>query len=346
MRILFIVAAVLLPAFVSAGSFLAAPAAPAPELSDIRFPEIRALARDPLAAPKAPPDACQFIRDALAAPSAREVIVPPGVYVCAAPVVMSRSGTSLHGRGATLRLADGAGSPLLVMGGLDDDSRGIPTPVEGLVVEGLTLDGNRARQPGECWGGPCDTGGTTGLRNSGLDLRGVRNATVRDVTIVGARSGGLVTERDCAGVHVDGLKASDSFYDGLSVNWTRDSVFENLELSGNAYAGLTMDGVVNGNVFRNGIVADNRDVGIFVRRANGNRFEGLTVARNRSHGVYLSDDDRRPGTCATNNVFAGLRVRGNGRDGFHMDGVCADDVVSGSDVSGNAGVPYSGAWIR
>jgi nitrous oxidase accessory protein NosD len=118
------------------------------------------------------------------------------------------------------------------------------------------------------------------------------------------------------------LKARDSFFDGLSVNWTRDSVFENLELTGNRYAGLTMDILVTGNVFRDGSISANHDVGVFLRRAAGNHFERLTVTGNASHGVYLSDVDGKAGTCAVNNVFSRVEARCNGRDGFHMDGAC------------------------
>jgi hypothetical protein len=291
-------------------------------------------------------DDCQFLRDRLADPAVSEVVVPAGTYLCAKPIIMSRSGVALRGQGRpTLKLADHAESPLLLLGGLDDDASGVPTPVSGLLVEGLSLDGNRANQKGECWGGACDTGGTTAVRNSALAARGLKDSTVRDVEITGARSGGLVTERDCAGLHVQGLKARDSFFDGLSVNWTRDSVFEGLELSGNGYAGLTMDVKVSGNVFRDGDITANHDVGIFLRRADNNRFERLRVAGNSSHGVYLSDADGQAGTCAVDDVFSQVESRCNGKDGFHMDGACAGDRLDDSAASGNKGVPVHGAWL-
>jgi len=340
--------AVVIAVFAASLAGSAAGASASPELQDVRFASLRAEAAD-LPAPegKALPDDCQFLRDQLADPSLREVVVPAGTYVCAKPVVLSRSGVTLRGQGRpTLRLADHAESPLLVLGGLDDDAQGVPTPVTGLRVEGLVLEGNRAKQSGECWGGPCDTGGTTGVRNNGLTLRGVKDSSVRDVEIRGARSGGLVTERDCAGIHVQGLKAADNFFDGLSVNWTRDSVFEGLELSGNDYAGLTMDVLVKNNVFRDGSVSGNRDVGVYLRRAEGNRFERLKVSGNRSHGVYLSDADAQPGTCAVDNVFFRVEALGNGRDGFHMAGACAGNRLEGSVSAGNQGQPFHGAWMR
>jgi parallel beta-helix repeat protein len=290
-------------------------------------------------------DGCQFIRDQLADPSVLVAVVPAGTYVCAKPIIMSRSGTTLRGQGRpTLKLADHAESPLLVLGGLDDDSQGVPTPVTGLLVEGLSLDGNRANQSGECWGGPCDSGGTTAVRNSGLTIRGVKASTVRDVWITGARSGGLVTERNSAAIHVQGLKVQGSFFDGLSANWTRDSVFEDLDLSDNGYAGLTMDTLVIGNVFRDGVISDNHDVGIFLRRANSNRFEGLTVTGNHSDGVYLSDADGEAGTCAIGNAFSRVDVRCNGGDGFHNDKACAGDSLTNCSAAGNKGTQIFGLW--
>ncbi len=274
--------------------------------------------------------------------------MPPGTYVCAKPVVMSRSGVTLReGRGGPRsELADHADSPLLVMG---EASTTTPTACRrrcpGCWSKGSRSTAIGANQPGECWGGACDTGGTTGLRNNGLTIRGVKDSAVRDVEITGARSGGLVAERDCAGIHVQGLKARDSFFDGLSVNWTRDSVFENLELSGNMYAGLTMDVKVTGNIFRDGAVSANHDVGVFLRRAGNNQFERLTVTGNASHGVYLSDVDGKAGTCAVDNVFLHVESRCNGRDGFHMDGACAGNRLEDSAAAGNKGAPVSGAWV-
>jgi hypothetical protein len=357
MRIPSVVATVMGLALSLSPACAARAAAAAPEFGDIDFSSARQDVPAPASVQAAPApaqpggkglpaDACQSLRDQLADPSIREVVVPAGTYVCAKPLVMSRSGLALRGQGRpTLKLADHAESPLLVMGGLDDDSNGVPTPVTGLLVEGISLDGNRANQSGECWGGACDTGGTTGVRNNGLTLRGLKDSTVRDVEITGARSGGLVTERDCSGIHVQGLKARDSFCDGLSVNWTRDSVFEGLELSGNAYAGLTMDVKVIGNVFRDGDISANHDVGIYMRRADKNSFERLTVAGNRSHGIYLSDADGQAGTCATDNTFSHVEARCNGRDGFHMDGACAGDQLEDSAAAGNKGAPVYGAWV-
>jgi hypothetical protein len=335
--------------FVASLAGSAAGASASPELQDVSFSSIRAEAARDVPAPDGKnlsTDGCQFLRDQLADPAVREVVVPAGTYLCAKPVVMSRSGVTLRGQGRpTLKLADHAESPLLVLGGLDDDSHGVPTPVTGLLVEGLVLDGNRAHQSGECWGGPCDSGGTTGVRNNGLTLRGVKDSIVRDMVITGARAGGLVTERDCAGIRVQGLKARDNFFDGLSVNWTRDSVFESLELSSNDYAGLTMDVLVKNNAFRDGSITANRDVGVFLRRAEGNRFERLAVAGNISHGVYLSDADGQAGTCAVNNAFSRVEARGNGRDGFHMDGACAGNRLEDSVAAGNKGEPVHGAWV-
>ena len=312
---------------------------PAPELSPVDLSSLGLPKKAP------PSDACQFLRDRLADPAVREVIVPAGIYVCAKPVVVSRDGVRLRGQGKPLlKLADYAESPLLVLGRLDDGPDGVPPPVTGLLVEGLALDGNRARQRGECWGGPCDSGGTTGVRNNGLTLRGVKDSAVRDVEITGARSGGLVTERDCARVRVTGLKARDSFFDGLSVNWTSDSVFEKLDLSGNDFAGLTMDVRVTGNVFRDGDISANRDVGIFLRRAGANRFERLRVAGNASHGVFLSDADGQAGTCAVDNVFSRVEANGNGRDGFHMDRDCPGNRLLDCTAAGNKGEQVHGVW--
>src|ERR1035437_3616624 len=112
-------------------------------------------------------DACAPIRDALSKlpPLGGEVVIPDGTYVCDSPIILNRDFVTLRGLGnATLRLADKANSPQIIMGNTETP----PALVHDIHVVNLKLEGNRHHQQMECWGGPCDAGGLANIRNNGI----------------------------------------------------------------------------------------------------------------------------------------------------------------------------------
>lgn len=272
------------------------------------------------------PDECAFIRTALnnLPEEGGTVTIPAGKYVCHAPIVVDRDNTTLTGEGdVTLVLADHINAPVIVMGQIQTP----PENVNNIEVSHIKIDGNRRHQDMECWGGPCDSGGTAYIRNNGISVRGLSNSRILDVFVTGARSGGVVTERHCSGLLIDGLSVTDSFFDGFAGYETTGSLIQNLNLFDNPFAGLSIDIRFQGNTFKN-VRATNNDLGIFMRDSNNNVFENFTIENSRNHGIFLAVVEH-PETCPTGNEFRNLAITGSGGFGFMLNNACPHNRLTG-----------------
>ncbi|MGZ3693313.1 MAG: right-handed parallel beta-helix repeat-containing protein [Bdellovibrionota bacterium] len=272
-------------------------------------------------------DGCDAIRLALdlLPPDGGIVHIPPGTYLCETPLVLDRNGVALDGDGqAILKLADNSNAPLVIMGEVATP----PRAVYDISVANLTLEGNREHQQYECWGGPCDSGGNAFIRNNGLTIRGVVRGKVSNVFISGARSGGVVTERHCQELNINGLSSTDNFFDGFAGYQTYRSTFANLNLSRNHAAGISLDLDFSENIVRNASLRQNGDVGIFMRGSNQNIFADLTIEGSGSHGIFLAEAGRQ-GTCANFNEFANLSVLGSKGFGFLLNNACIGNQLTG-----------------
>lgn len=272
-------------------------------------------------------DDCRFIREALRAlpPEGGTVMIPSGSYTCTTPIVLDRSNTTLRGEGSvTLRLAERANSPVIVMG----EVRTPPNPVHNVRVINLRLDGNRLQQQSECWGGNCDSGGLAFIRNNGITVRGIINGRIENVFITGARSGGVVTERGCRGLVIDHLAVTDSHFDGFAGYDTTGSDLRHMSLYANRAAGISIDLHFSGNRIRDSHLYRNGDVSIFMRESNDNHFENLLIEDSGSHGIFLAFADD-PRSCPVNNEFLNLSVLRSKGFGFLLNNDCAGNFLSG-----------------
>jgi hypothetical protein len=294
----------------------------------LSLPAQAASASETLAlSPLAIMDDCEFIRSALRQlPLTGGVVhVPAGLYSCAAPIVLDRDHTALIGDGAVFfRLADAANSPLLIIG----DIQTPPVPHVDIEIANLNLDGNREHQSIECWGGACDSGSLSVIRNNGVTVRAMTEARMRNIRIRGARSGGIVTEKGCHRLHVDGLASMDNFFDGFAGYETDTSEFSQLELSLNRAAGISIDLGFNRNTFRQTRIEKNHDVGIFMRDSNQNLFDHVTIRESGNHGIFLAQADD-VSTCANDNEFQNLWVSQSIGFGFRLNNACTGNELSG-----------------
>jgi hypothetical protein len=294
----------------------------------------------------AAPDQCEFIRQAIdALPATGGVVdIPAGTYDCSRMIVLKKSHVRIRGEGrdvTTLRLADRSPAPLLVIG--DDHVVLAPngnwvteTRVADITVSDLTVDGNVANQDVtmECGNGPCD-GDVSNIRNNAITIRGGSQITIRRVTTHGAISGGLVTEKYCDHLLVSDFISYGNHFDGFAGYQTEDSVFENINLSRNRGAGISIDIQFNRNRFSGGTLASNGDVGIFARDLHGVVFEFLNITRSGSHGAFLADADA-PDTCANDNEFRSVVIQGSHGSGIHIASPCTGNKVTGfSRLEGN-----------
>lgn len=285
-------------------------------------------------------DTCRAIQRAIDAlpPEGGQVIVQAGRYTCTEPIVIDRDHVDLKGEGpaTVLQLAAGANAPVLVIG---QTSTPPTTARRHIQISDLRIDGNRAHQTLECWGGPCDTGGTMFIRNSGIVLRRVEDVLVERVTAQSARSGGLVSERGSRRVTVRDFTAFDNHFDGLAAYETEDSTFVGLHLHDNLAAGLSFDLRFNNNLISDAVITGSGTVGIFMRDARDNLFEGMLVRRSREYGLFLAQVDADATKPAAGNTFSGLVVSDSGRAGLRVnDASDVDNLVVGAQFVHNAGV--------
>lgn len=278
---------------------------------------------------------CSAIQQAIDnLPATGGVVLITGSYLCQSPVVIARDQVELRGEGpsATLRLADGANSPLLIIG----DTATPPARHHQITLRNLVLDGNRAHQSLECWGGTCDSGGLTFIRNNGLTVRGVEDVLVENLVIFSARSGGLVAEKIVRRLAVRGLEASDNQFDGLAAYQTEDSLFTELFLHDNPFAGLSLDIAFNRNVISAAILADNGKQGIFMRDSRDNLFQGVQIRNSGEMGLFLAQAEGGPATAATGNTFVGLVVSNSAQMGMKVnDASCTNNLVSAAQFINN-----------
>jgi hypothetical protein len=268
-------------------------------------------------------------------PGGGQVIIEADTYVCSRPIVIDRDDVDLRGQGSgtVLKLADHADCPVMIVGQLSTPPGLIRRNIR---VSDLSIDGNRAQQTMECWSGPCDSGGLTFIRNSGIAVRGVEDVRVEDVTVHSASSGGLVSEKGCRRLAIRGLTSFDNRYDGLASYETEDSVFSGLNLYNNEAAGLSFDINFNHNTISDSTIAGSGTVGIFMRHARDNVFAGIRVRNSAQYGVYLAqvnNDDTKP---AAGNTFYGLVVADSKWAGLRVDNPsCVNNTVCASQFVGN-----------
>ena len=283
-------------------------------------------------------DECEFIRQELRQLSGNggEVVIPAGVYTCSSPIVLNKSNTALRGEGdVTLRLANDTNAPLLIMGNIETP----PQIIENISVAHLNLDGNKDHQTSEFWGGDCDGGGTSVIRNNGITVRGVTNGNIKDVFIKNARSGGIVTEKICKDLVVDHLTSVDNFFDGFAGYETEGAELSHLVLSHNRAAGISLDIRFNGNHFNDVKIENDGDVGIFMRDSSNNIFEKVAIANVGSHGVFVAQSvENDDSTCPADNNFKDLSVINSKGLGFRLNDPCKGNIISGKSIfEGNQG---------
>lgn len=264
-----------------------------------------------------------------------KVRIPSGTFTCMTPLVIDRDNVTLQGQGPStiLRSGNGANAPVIIIGQTETP----PTITRSNIhVSDLLIDGNRGNQEFECWGGRCDTGGLTNVRNNGITIRRASDVVVERVTVFGAKSGGLVTEKNSRRIYVHQFTAYDNEFDGIAGYETQDSTFSGLFLHDNGAAGLSFDLNFNHNIISDAIIVENDTVGIFIQNSNENIFDSVQIRDVSQHGIFLATADGDPAKAATNNTFTGLVISNWGTDGFCVDEFVGVAIcVNNTSASGN-----------
>lgn len=265
-----------------------------------------------------------------------EVHLAQSVYECREPINPSVDGLNVDFGGSLVRVADQALRPGVLVGDLH-------TPParrrKDITIRNVVVDGNRSNQQFECWGGPCDPQINDNplwkQRLNGITVNGCDDCALIDVKIRDARSGGVVVVSSDR-LLIDGMEAQGSHYDGLAGYWTRDSVFRNVLVHDNDYAGFSFDLNFSENRIEDFVSRDNRDHGMFIRYAEGNSFVRGLFADNLKHGVYL-DRARtdQPWSCASDTRFDTVTIRGSGDFGAWLNFACEGNRFVASQLIDN-----------
>lgn len=287
--------------------------------------------------PVPPSSGCPGIQAALDSLSDQSgpVQLEAGVYVCTEPIVIDRDGATLHGVGpaSVIKLADGANTPVLIIG---DDTPTPATTAGHIRVADLFIDANREHQTVEC-DPDC---ATNPLRNNGITIRRAEDVTVENVTVRGARSGGIVVELESRRIHVNRVRLVDNHLDGLAGYETEDSLFTGLVLSDNKAAGLSLDRGFDNNILADIVITDSGTSGIFLRDGSSNIFDGLRIVNSEENGVFLAqltaaEDPDMP--APTGNTFSSITITGSSDWGFFQaDAAVTDTLLDSAQFINNA----------
>jgi parallel beta-helix repeat protein len=285
-----------------------------------------------------PAEGEQAIHAALATLPAGGGVVELGAgdFVITRPIVLDRDNVELRGQGEAtrLQLAARANCPVVIIGSVETP---VARVVRGIAVRQLLVDGNRAEQDFECWGGGCVDRGPAAIRNNGITIRGAEDVLVEEVVLRRARSGGVVLEKHCRRVRLRNLEAYDNEFDGVAAYETEDSEFTGLRLHHNRSAGFSFDWRFNRNRVADCDASDNGSQGIFMRDSIWNVFERLTLRNNGEQGIFIAETRELPGTACRYNRFTRLTITDNRTQGIRInDASCNPNTIEDSLVSGNA----------
>lgn len=258
-----------------------------------------------------------------------------GTFTLTRPIMLDRDGLELRGQGAETRLllAARANCPMVIIGreGTRPDRL-----VRRVTVRGLFIDGNRAEQDFECWGGPCDEEGRTSIRNNAITLRGAEDVLVENVVTAHARSGGIVLEKHCRRVRLNKIEAYGNEFDGVAAYETEDSEFTGLNLHNNRSAGFSFDWRFNRNRIVDCNASANGSQGIFMRDSIWNVFERVTLQDNGEQGLFMAETRELPGTACRYNRFTQVIITGNRTQGIRInDRSCNPNTIEDSLVKDN-----------
>lgn len=242
-----------------------------------------------------------------------EVFVAAGTYRCRNSIVIDRDHVTLRGAGEAtiLRLEPSVNRPVLIVG---QPAPRVPVTTRAHIrIANLLIDGNRTQQPFECHLSDACAGDDF-LRNNGILLRGVQDVLVEHVTVKSARSGGLVSEHGTRRLTVRDFTSYDNHFDGLGGYRTEDSLFSGLHLHDNGAAGLSFDLDFVGNTVSRSVIADSRDVGLFMRDARSNVFSAVHIRDSGSFGAFVAENPDPDGGPTSCNMFTGIEVVRSGRN--------------------------------
>lgn len=249
-------------------------------------------------------------------------LLPSGETIIYSPIILS-SGESLIGSNSTLKLADGANCPVIIIGDPLSDPGYETTDV---YISGINIKGNSSSQRHEGWGGDPNVSNKHAIRNSGIVVRRASKILIDKVSVDGATSGGIVIERGCRDVSVINCKLSSSVFDGVAVYESENIFISDSTFTGNGFAGISADLNFKNSLVSNCVASNNGAQGIFLRHSRGNTFINMTISDNLKQGVFLAKSEL-PESEAMNNIFFDISFSKNPENFRINDKECLNNAL-------------------
>ncbi len=230
--------------------------------------------------------------------NANDIFLSQGIHKINIPIIITNSNTRIFGNKSTIFLESKSDCPVIIIGNPTGE------PVTNIEVFNLSIDGNRVGQTREAWK---RLNGDV-INNNGILLQNAMNVKIHDVIIRNCRSGGLVTTHHVSGLQAFRLELFNNEFDGLACYETTNSIFSDLNIHNNLYAGISLDNDFDYNTFSNIIISSN-NVGIFMRNSCNNKFNNIKV-KNCNLIVFMSQVDSDYTSGCSSNMFDGLMSNG------------------------------------
>lgn len=296
-----------------------------------------------------PPGDCRTVQTAISQlpPQGGVVQLGPGEYVCDHPIVINRDNIVLQGMGSKkthVRSGDGLAMPVIVIGEPETYDNYPIRATYNITLQAMTVAGSLYTHTdpfnNECYdfvymqSTACANGDAHLVRNNGITVRAAHNILIFDVETYAHLSGGIVLEKKSSHVLIDGFKSYDNYFDGFAGYETFDCTVRNFELRNNQYSGISVDIAFEGNIFEDGIVADNLDNGIFSAQVGKNIYRNLSVRNNKKFGFYFDGSHQKlpngtsvfvPNTC-DNNKIQNTTISG-GISGVYVNHTCQNMIL-------------------
>jgi parallel beta-helix repeat protein len=159
-------------------------------------------------------------------------------------------------------------------------------------------------------------------------VRAAEDVQISSIIVTDTVSSGVMVDAGSERVSLSEVAVFDADFDGVTVQASARVRIEKSTLSGNGGAGVSFDwGVVDAEVLSTTITSNGRtwgggdNPGVYMAMTSNSSLTGNTISRNDGNGVVLTNQGMAEvpsQTCASDNVFRGNTLEGNGQFAFWL----------------------------
>ncbi len=250
-----------------------------------------------------------------------------GTYNITAPIQVLRNNVSLIGNQSSLRLANGANSPIIFLGDVAN-----PPVLEysGINIRDFIILGNQSMQTVETW--PAHPA----IYNNGIGMSKVRDCRVERCNMSDCISGGLTITYNSDNIVVSKCTAWANHFDGITAYTSTNLMFDSNHCYAQANgAGFSFDNNCQYMTMTNNTITNN-DLGIFARWCTDITLVSNIISSNASHGMFLSGYNANPDNNDLRWTITGNTINFNSQQGLYLQS-CTSFAISGNTICKNGG---------